>query len=255
MRAALAAIALLTRIPLGEATFDESEMARSAAWMPVVGALIGFVIGGSYWLLSEVVAAPVAGLLAIAIGIFGTGALHEDGLADMADGFGGGRDRDEVLMIMKDPAHGSYGVIALILSIGIRATSLAALGAVTALVTLPVIHSLSRAAAVSVAGSMPPAAAGGLGAAHARPGLGKAALIGVLVAVALAVGMLGGWGFLYTALAGVATLIVASMAMHRIRGFTGDVLGAAEQSVETVLLVLAAALAGAGIETTAAWFR
>ena len=68
-----------------------------------------------------------AALLAVAAGIAATGALHEDGLADTADGFGGGRDRERKLAIMRDSAHGTYGIVALVLSIGLRATAIAAI--------------------------------------------------------------------------------------------------------------------------------
>jgi adenosylcobinamide-GDP ribazoletransferase len=239
---------------VGGSGFERSELSAAVAWLPVIGALLGLVVGVAYAFLAVVLTPLVAAFLAVAVGILLTGALHEDGLADTADAFGGGGDREETLMIMKDPTHGSYGVIALVLSIGTRVASLAALGAIPALVALPVAHSLARASAAALAGTLPPASADGMGAAHAGEGVGRAAPIGCAAAVLIAIAVLGMWGIAFAALAGFVTVGMGMLAMRRISGFTGDVLGAAEQVVEVTLLVLAAGLAGSGLLAPAPWW-
>jgi adenosylcobinamide-GDP ribazoletransferase len=254
LRSALAAVALLTRVPVAGAKFEDSELAGSAAWIPVVGASIGLVVGGSYALFSGIITPLVAASLAVTVGILVTGALHEDGLADSADAFGSGSDRAETMRIMKDPTHGSYGVIALVLSVGIRIASLAAIDPIAALLTLPVIHALARAGSVALAGVLPPAAAEGLGATLVRADVGRAALIGSGGAVIMSVALLGVWAVPFVVLAGSVTFLVGQVAMRRIRGFTGDVLGAGEQLVEIGLFVLAAALAEARVVAPAAWW-
>jgi adenosylcobinamide-GDP ribazoletransferase len=254
LRSALAAVALLTRVPVRGAKFEDSELAGSAAWIPIVGASIGLVVGGSYALLSGIITPLVAASLAVAIGILVTGALHEDGLADSADAFGGGSDRAETIRIMKDPTHGSYGVIALVLSVGIRVASLAAIEPMAALLTLPAIHALARAGSVSLASVLPPATAEGLGATLVRAGVGRAALIGSVGAGRLSAALLGVWAAPFVVLAGSVTFVVGRVAMRRIRGFTGDVLGAGEQLVEVGLFVLAAALAERQMLAPAPWW-
>ena len=120
------ATAVLTRLPVGVVPTAEGEIAAAGWAFPLVGAGIG-AIAALAFLAAELVgcgSAPAA-LLAVAAGLAVTGAFHEDGLADTADGFGGGRSRDEKLAIMRDSRHGSFGIIALVLSIVLRATALA----------------------------------------------------------------------------------------------------------------------------------
>jgi adenosylcobinamide-GDP ribazoletransferase len=253
VRSILAAIGLLTRIPVGEALWDEEEMSRSLAWMPLVGALVGLLVAATYGLVGLILPGMVAASVAIAIGILATGALHEDGLADTADAFGGGRDPDDVLRIMKDPAHGSFGVIALILSVVVRITSLAGLGTTTALLSLPVIHAWSRAGATGLSGFLPPARADGLGAAHAPGASRRWLVLGWLSAFLLGALLLGPVVASFAAVAVAGSFLVGWLARRRIGGQTGDVLGAAEQTVEALLYILSAGLVQVGWLQGAWW--
>jgi adenosylcobinamide-GDP ribazoletransferase len=187
------------------------------------------------------------------LGIVITGALHEDGLADSADAFGAGGSPEETLRILKDPTHGTYGVIALVLSIVLRVLSLAALPATAALLTLPTVHALGRGGAVGLIGFLPPATGDGLGAAHSPSGSAFGIWGGILSAVAIAMALLGWWGALFAAFAGAGALLIGLLAMRRISGFTGDVLGATEQVIEIGLLLVAAALASSGGLSTPWW--
>src|ERR1035437_10403392 len=128
MRSLLAAIAFMTRTPVpGVTTFDAVEVGKSARWFPAVGLLLGTF----YMLLLRLSAARfpasvIAVLIVLAEALL-TGALHFDGLADMTDGFGGGRTREDVLRIMRDHAIGSYGGTALVLLIALKVTVIGAL--------------------------------------------------------------------------------------------------------------------------------
>ena len=122
------AFSLLTRLPVGQIEGQVPPLAASGWAWPLVGAVVGAIMalagGVGLWLgLPPVMVA----ILSLAAGAWVTGAMHEDGLADVADGFGGGRDRARKLEIMRDSRVGSYGVLALILATAFRAAGLAAL--------------------------------------------------------------------------------------------------------------------------------
>jgi adenosylcobinamide-GDP ribazoletransferase len=218
----------------------------------MVGGLIGLAVAAAYAGLATVMPASLAAVLSVALGVLVTGAFHEDGLADTADAFWGGADREDILRIMKDPDHGTYGVMALVLSVVVRVAALSTLGPVVALVLLPTVHALSRGAAVVLIRVLPPASGDGLGAAHVAPGLRGQVVTGVLVTIALGL-VLGWWLVPFVLVAGAGTGLVGLLARSRISGFTGDVLGAAEQVVEVLLMVLGAALASNGLIETVWW--
>jgi adenosylcobinamide-GDP ribazoletransferase len=168
--------------------------------------------------------------------------LHEDGLADTADGFGGGRDRAAKLAIMRDSRVGAYGVAALIFSIGLRVAALDAIGdPIHAGLALVAAHAASRGFLGLAMWRLPPAREDGLGAAAGRPGRGVA-LTGVLLGAAIAVCCLGpSRGIVALVLAEIATVAMAVLARRQIGGYTGDTLGAFQQIGEIVMLLVAAA--------------
>ena len=253
MRGLRAAVGLLTRVRVGRAGPDQLDTTGALAWLPVVGAVIGLVVAGGYALLVEVLPGLASAALAVTVGILLTGALHEDGLADTVDAFGAGGGPEETLRILKDPTHGTYGVIALVLSILLRVLALASLPVTTALLALPAVHALGRGGAVGLIGWIPPATGDGLGAAHSRSGSSSGVLAGLFSAVAIGLALLGWWGALFAALAGVAALLIGMLAMRRISGFTGDILGATEQMIEIGLLMVTAALASSGMLSVPWW--
>lgn len=124
----VAAVSFLTRLPVGRwIAVSTQEVGKSSRWFPLVGALLGVVYVLTWRLLSVIFPPAVVALLIVVIEALLTGALHLDGLADMADGFGGGRTREDVLRIMRDHAIGAYGAISLILVVGLKVASLVAL--------------------------------------------------------------------------------------------------------------------------------
>jgi adenosylcobinamide-GDP ribazoletransferase len=183
-----------------------------------------------------------AAVLAVLAGIVLTGALHEDGLADTADGLIGGHDRDQRLAIMRDSRHGTFGVVAIVLSVLLRAAALSGIGdPIYAGLALVAAHAASRAALPLAMRALAPARSDGLGAAAGRPSM-------VLAIAALAVGLLvtlaalgPARGFVAIGLAGAAMFAAGVLAHRRIGGYTGDVLGAFQQIGEIVMLLAAAA--------------
>src|SRR5580700_9282413 len=122
------AIAFLTRLPMpSRLVFDAQDVGRSMRWFPLIGLMIGGFFVAALQLFNLVFPPLVTAFLIAAIDALLTGALHLDGLADTADGFGGGRTREDVLRIMRDHAIGTYGAVALVLVIAVKAATLAAL--------------------------------------------------------------------------------------------------------------------------------
>ncbi|MGF1596428.1 MAG: adenosylcobinamide-GDP ribazoletransferase [Acidimicrobiales bacterium] len=237
------ALQFLTRVPIRVSRPVPHD--QVVPWFPVVGALIGLVVGGVAALAAPVFGAPLGATLGVVAGLLVTGAFHEDGLADMADAFGGGWTPERRLEILKDSRHGTYAVAALTSSILVRVAALAAFDAPSTMLAAAVVaHTLARGAAVVAMAVLPLAVDSGLGAGAAkavRPvGLAAGTVAGLGVA-ALAVGW---WAVPSALVAGGAMAIVGALAIRKIGGIAGDVLGAVEQVAECAVLVVIAGLAG-----------
>ncbi|MDE2318547.1 MAG: adenosylcobinamide-GDP ribazoletransferase [Rhodospirillales bacterium] len=226
---------LLSRLPMGR--MDAPPPMADAVWAyPLVGAAVGACSGLVFCLAARAGLPPMAAaVLTIGASVALTGAMHEDGLADMADGFGGGHGKERKLEIMRDSRIGSYGVVALVLALGLRASCLAALPASGMVWRLAALGALSRALLPVVMLVLLPARAEGLG--QAASGVAAApVLAGLALAMLLFLPFLPTFAAMALAAAGVAAL-----ARQQIGGFTGDVLGAAQVLAETAgLCVLAA---------------
>jgi adenosylcobinamide-GDP ribazoletransferase len=237
------ATAALTRLPVGVAVPADGAIAAAAWAFPLVGAGIG-ALAAIAFLMVELVglgAAPAA-LLAILVGVVATGAFHEDGLADTADGFVGGHDPEQKLAIMRDSRHGTAGVLALLFSIGLRAAALGTIGEpIHAGLALLAAHAFSRALLPTAMRMLAPARPDGLGAMAGRPSL-TGAIIAATVGIVVAIVSLGpANGSAAIVLAGAAVALAALLARRQIGGYTGDVLGAFQQTGEIVMLLVAAA--------------
>jgi len=235
-------LGLLTRLPVRlEASVAPEVMARSSRWFPAVGALVGLLSAAALF-LCKLIGLPdlAAALIAIGLSILLTGALHEDGLADMADGFGGGTSREEKLDIMRDSRVGTYGMLALILAIGLRGALLVALMAIgtgTAAAAIIVAATVSRLTPVLLMHRLPPARGDGMAVNAGTPDADSVRIATGLALASLLI--LPGWSaMLATVIATLAAaLAVGALARRQIGGQTGDVLGTGQQVTEVCVLV------------------
>jgi adenosylcobinamide-GDP ribazoletransferase len=238
------AVGFLTRVPIPQPD-GSPGLARAYRVFPLAGAAIGGIIGLVYLGLLDI-DLPTLGAAALALGagILLTGALHEDGLADLADGFGGGRDTAGKLAIMHDSRIGTYGALILIVTFAARLSALAALPHSIILPSLIAAHALARGVLPALAGAMPYARSDGVAVTGGRP---EPVTVAIAGALALAVALLAlPWSVALAAtlVAVIGAACVAVLAMWQIGGQTGDVLGAAEQVSEIGVLLLPAAVFG-----------
>ena len=237
-----AGFGLLTRLPVGWLVpGDVPYNPGRAVWTyPLAGLLVGAVEAAMLTAARHLGLPPLVGAgWTLVVAMLLTGGLHEDGLADTADGFGGGRTRERTLEIMRDSRIGSYGALALMLSLVIRMSALAVIPADRAFAALLVIGALSRGSMLFGLALLKPARTDGLSRSLGR--ISPIALVlGGLIALASSL-MLTPFHAL-TAITASATVavIVSASARRRIGGHTGDVLGTMSVAVECVLLTLAA---------------
>jgi len=238
----VAAFALLTRLPVGLIPIPWTRELRHAAWAyPLAGAAVGLIGGATYWIAHSLGVPPVlAAIFAIFATILATGALHEDGLVDAADGLGG-KSAGDRLAIMRDHRIGTYGAIALVLSLGIRIGAIVLLGE-PSLVIAALIASgaASRASATALMTALPQARDDGLSVAAGRASTSDAI---AAFALTFAIGwlMLSFGESMAVTLAALLTAgVVGLLAASRLGGQTGDVLGAACQLSECAALTFMA---------------
>jgi adenosylcobinamide-GDP ribazoletransferase len=237
-------LVLLTRLPLPELPADAFKRQARAAWaFPLAGLATGLpAIAAGGAALAAGLPAPVAAGLILVLQILLTGAMHEDGLADCADGFWGGFTRERRLEIMKDSRIGTYGVLALVLSAGLRWSALAALLPVTGVLPVLAVAVLSRAPMAFMMALMPLARSSGLSRSVGAPPV-AAAWFGLGVSLLISTLLLGVLTTLaVTLIAATAPLLLAFLAHRKIGGQTGDVLGATQQITEITLLIVLTAL-------------
>lgn len=239
MRSLLASIAFCTRIPISMA-FTAEDVGRAARWFPVVGALLGLVSIGLSRLLLPVLPAILVAILILVAEVLLTGALHYDGLADTADGLGGGKTPEDRLRIMRDHVIGSYGATALILLVALKAAAISTLISRNPyspyLVLAPVV---GRWNVVFLSRHLP----------YARPSeavsrhIGSAEVVWATVFCALITLGAANWrGAICWAVAAAAAVWFGHYSLRRIGGVTGDILGATEEMTASVVLLLGVAL-------------
>jgi adenosylcobinamide-GDP ribazoletransferase len=235
-----AAMMLLTRIPVPWRKISNKppNLSRSAWAYPLVGLIISLIGAFVYAVAANLNLSPMlAALLAVLAMVLTTGAFHEDGLADMADGIGGGMTKDKKLEIMRDSRVGTYGAVALILSIMIRVETLDIFSYMAAILAIVAAGPLSRAMIVLALYLLPPAREKGLGTVAGEPP--QAAMIAALVFGIIPLALL--WSPLSILLATIASILalilVSRIAMKSIDGYTGDILGAIQQVSEAAIMI------------------
>jgi adenosylcobinamide-GDP ribazoletransferase len=230
----------LTILPLGRAAHEPSqdELARSMVFYPVVGLLLGLILAMFEQGLSSWVSRPLMAFLLIALGALLTGGLHLDGFADTVDGLAGGRNKEEILHIMRDGRIGALAVVALILLLGVRYQALAEMPArflAPALIVMPVV---GRAVMVFATALSP----------YARKdeGLAKpfiehqSPVVVAIVALLTLTATVFFFQLRGLVLVGVLALAVVGMVAYcrrRCGGITGDILGALNEVTEVLFLI------------------
>lgn len=243
MSGLVTALGFLTRVPVPRrAALGPASLGRAAVWFPVVGALVGLVAGATRLLADLALPAGAATVLALAAATLLTGALHEDGLADTADGFGAHTTRARRLEIMRDPRVGTYGALALIAVTLLAWSLLSALDGEDCLRAAVAGHALARWAILVHAATSRPAREGGAGT-LLRVGPRSLAVATVLTAglAVVAVGPPAAAVAVGTALVIVAGARTATRRV--IGGATGDTFGAVGKLVEVASYAVVAAVA------------
>lgn len=250
------ALVFLTRLPVklnGEVT--EQDINRSSAYFGLVGAIVALLVALVSWPLALVL--PIEGVVVLSLiaSLMITGAFHEDGLADTADGFGGGWQQQQKLTIMKDSRLGTYGASALFLSLLLKYQLLVTIlenGFVTFVCALLAAHMISRVFAVSYIGQLPYVQVDGESktkpVAQSLP-QGSWTALNVTLLVAAVILWLGlVFSIFDIVMLAVILLLVRVLFLRfiqsQIQGYTGDVLGAAQQVAENICYIMFIILLG-----------
>jgi adenosylcobinamide-GDP ribazoletransferase len=245
VRLFLVALQFLTRIPVGPIVELPSDwLVRAAKYLPLVGALIGAAAGSVLLASSLVFPEPLPIVIGLATAIALTGALHEDGLADTADAFGGGQNRERCLEIMNDSRIGTFGTLALIVALALKGAALLPMDPLSAACVLIAGHAGARLAAVLTLAGLSYAGDG-----KAKVSQTTSDMTLQELAIAIVLGLIPGTLFLHSStflisgsFAFIAAAAMALIAWRRIGGYTGDVLGAVEQVYETTFFMFATAV-------------
>ncbi|KIC16132.1 adenosylcobinamide-GDP ribazoletransferase [Leisingera sp. ANG-DT] len=241
----LLALVLLTRLPLPHLPQQAFQRQAKAVWaFPLAGLAVALPAALLAALaLAAGLPAMVAAGLALAVQVMLTGAMHEDGLADTADGLWGGFTRERRLEIMKDSRIGAYGVIALILGLGLRWSASAAVFAAAGVWPLLTIAMMSRAVMPQLMAFLPNARSAGLSQTVGRP-RALPCLLAAVLAIALSLPLIGGAAFGVALAMGAAAAGLGALAKAKVGGQTGDVLGASQQAAEIAGLLVLLAFCG-----------
>lgn len=243
LRALHQAAMFFTRIPLPPLrSWEQADLQRSIAYFPLVGWIIGGAGALAWWGAMHLWSPALASGISLVTTLLLTGAFHEDGFADVCDGFGGGSTKERVLEIMRDSRVGAFGAIGITVMLGLKWQCVAALPPLLAPATIIAAHALSRAAAVSLQLNLP----------YVREEVGKAKPLATGVsktrcAVAIVLGLVPMILLPAHCAPALVAVMVARVFLHqwfryRLGGYTGDCLGAAQQVTEVVFYLSVLAL-------------
>ncbi len=230
------AIMFYSRLPVPRHVVCNPEiLSQSLRYFPLVGLVVGVIGFGAYWLASQVLAHDLSVVAAMVAMILTTGALHEDGLADMCDGFGGGYDRESILRIMKDSHIGTYGVIGLILMLLTRYTMLCSFDRESMAVVIIMAQGASRFAPVAMTRLSSYARSEPSKSSHSALGISMGGVVVAMLFALLPLVMLE-WrvAICYILLMVIIFTLFRRYTIRHIGGFTGDTLGALQQIGEVV---------------------
>ena len=242
----LSAVQFLTRVPAPSQPYEADLLARSVKFFPVVGAIVGAAGAVLRQLVAPHLPPTAAAFLVVLYLVCMTGGLHEDGLADVADGFGGGTSREQILTILRDSRIGSYGGIALVLSLIGRILLIASLPQKHASSYLVTAAMLCRWTPLSLSYFLSPARAeatalpNGQGARIARLTSAGALIAGTVFSIALAFFLLKKQAIAPLLTTVAISWLTASYYKRRIGGMTGDCFGATIQLTEITVYLCGA---------------
>jgi adenosylcobinamide-GDP ribazoletransferase len=244
VRDIVTAVLFCTRLPIWRApAIAGADLARASWAFPIAGLLVGLIAAAAYWLARRAGLPPLpAAALTLTATLLATGCLHEDGLADVADSFGGAT-RERKLAIMRDSSIGAYGTCALIVSLLLRVSALSAIAdPVLAAPILVAAHVAARATMSAFMVLVPPARADGLSAGAGRPSAASAVIGAMFGVLALAIGLGPVAGIIALVVTAALAGLLGWFCLRQIGGQTGDVLGALEQFCEIAILLAAASI-------------
>ena len=236
------ALQFMTRVPVRFSGLDPARMSRASVWFPAVGLLVGGLSASAYALVNPHLGRTLAALSAVFVTVIVTGGLHDDGLADCADAFGGGWTREDCLRILKDSRIGTFGALALILCVGSRILLLAEMPAGVVIRYIISAHVLARCTPLPLSAVLKPARgpAEGQGGRMAGATSWLTVAFGTVMAVAVAALFLRAAA--WQPILAVAILTVASGLYYqrRLGGITGDCMGATLQISEIAVYLCGA---------------
>jgi adenosylcobinamide-GDP ribazoletransferase len=237
------ALMFYSRIPAGKIDYSEENLTKAFRYFPLIGIIVGALGGGIFLLFQWIFPTPVALIMAMVTMVLATGALHEDGLSDFFDGFGGGRDKERILAIMKESTIGAYGVIALILLFLLKFTLLLSIDSSHILMVLITAHASSRIMPVFLVNSSQYARAGDSKAMHTRRKVDTKTFL-IALALSLTPLVFMPWQIILIAIPvyAVIGILLKKYTEKKIGGFTGDVLGALQQFSELTFYLICIAI-------------
>ena len=234
IRLLLTAMQYFTRIRVPAWVGHAPERLTGAVrYFPAIGLIVGASGAAVMWLAALVLPAPLPAILSTAVTLLMTGAIHEDGLADTADGLGGGATRERALEIMKDPRVGVFGAIALMLMLLLKIATLSLMPLLTAMAALVAAHAFSRFCAVLVIFAS--RYVGSADRSRAAPVVEQVKIGDVIVAALFglpALALCGPRVLVAILVALMSVALLTRWCMRRIGGYTGDTLGATQQVAE-----------------------
>lgn len=245
------AIGLLTRLPVGQlSNFEPSELVRAAKYFPLAGAIVGSAGAIAILVSSALLPDPLPVVIGLATALLISGAFHEDGLADSADGLFGGQTVERRLAIMKDSRIGTFGVLALITVLALKGVSLSTVDALSMSRVMIGAHAAARFFCTAAMWALPyvrPAEQSKYGALSSRVSFQEMLIALALVMAASALALQPATLMFGFAAALCGACLIGLAAKRRIGGITGDILGAIEQMSETLFMIAAVAvIAGPG---------
>lgn len=237
------ALTLLTRLPAPRsAGFQEDWLALSVPYFPLVGLIVGCLAAAAYSAASLLWPEPITLVLAVVVAAWVTGGLHEDGWADVFDGFAASQQRERILEVMKDSRIGSSGALALVLLVLGKAAALAVLPSAMVPTALVAAHTLSRWSSLPLLRGLAYARSeGGMARPLAGHVTGYRLAAGTAAALLITAVGLRGAAIPAFASAAVVTFVAGLFFQRRLGGITGDCLGATNQFVELIVLLVLAA--------------